>query len=53
MIQVGTTLTISDNSGAKKARCIKILKKTKSEIMIKENRKTKINNPLPGSFANV
>ena len=29
MIQVGTTLAISDNSGAKKARCIKILKKTK------------------------
>ena len=28
MIQVGTTLAISDNSGAK-ARCIKILKKTK------------------------
>lgn len=31
MIQVGTTLVISDNSGAKKARCIKILKKTKKK----------------------
>jgi len=29
MIQVGTTLVISDNSGAKKAKCIKILKKNK------------------------
>ena len=25
MIQVGTTLTISDNSGAKKVQCIKVL----------------------------
>jgi len=32
MIQVGTTLVISDNSGAKKAKCIKILKKTKNTM---------------------
>ena len=32
MIQVGTTLVISDNSGVKKARCIKILKKTKKNM---------------------
>jgi large subunit ribosomal protein L14 len=32
MIQVGTLLAISDNSGAKKAKCIKILKKTKKNM---------------------
>ena len=31
MIQVGTVLIVSDNSGAKKAKCIKILKRNKNK----------------------
>ena len=56
MIQVVTTLAISDNSGAKKARCIKILKKTKKKnaqigdlivVSIKETTpKNKSNGPI-------
>lgn len=32
MIQVGTILIVSDNSGARKAKCIKVLKKNKTKL---------------------
>ena len=32
MIQIGTVLVVSDNSGARKAKCIKVLKKNKTKL---------------------
>ena len=32
MIQVGSQLSVADNSGAKKVECIKVLNKTKQRV---------------------